>query len=178
MGWPRLAPLLRQPIVTSAFERPQPLVQTVGTTPFALVDVTVTDASDLAQGDRLSVRPGAWDRVVAIDRPLSYHDLTPAIQDVLAPTVERIITRNERRSIEAFNTTILDDHDGHPLDLLSSLSADCRGAIIAERSQHRVVDFADLTDRGMCCEQPWDLLTERVLFELREEEDIYHWLTA
>jgi predicted nucleic acid-binding OB-fold protein len=123
-----------------------------------LVDVTVTDASDLTQGDRLYVGPGVWDRVVEIDRHLTSHDLTPAVQDVLAPTVEQIIKRNERRFIEAFNTTILDDYDGHPLDLLSGLSANCHEAIVAERSQRRFTDFTDLTDRVACCEQPWSLV--------------------
>jgi putative nucleotide binding protein len=163
---------------TTPFASAQPLVQAVATTSFALVDVTVTDATDRAQGDRLYVGPGRWDRVSDIDRQLTYHDLTPAVQGVLKATVERIITHNERRFIEAFNTTLLDDRDGHPLDLLPSLSADCQSAIVAERSQRRFTDFTDLTTRVACCEQPWDLLVERVLLELRESEDTYHWLTA
>jgi hypothetical protein len=29
-----------------------------------------------------------------------------------------------------------------------------------------------------CCEQPWSLVAERVLLELREGEETYRWLTA
>jgi putative nucleotide binding protein len=163
---------------TTPFASAQPPVQAVATTSFALVDVTVTDATDRAQGDRLYVGPGRWERVIEIDRQLTYDDLTPAVQGVLEATVERIITHNERRFIEAFNTTRLDDRDGHPLDLLSSLSADCQDAIIAERSQRRFTDFTDLTTRVACCEQPWDRLVDRVLLELREGKDTYRWLTA
>jgi putative nucleotide binding protein len=163
---------------TTPFESPQPLVQAVGTTTFALVDVTVTDASALDRDDRLYVGPGAWDRVIGIERRLTYHELTPAVKAVLATTVEQIIRRNDRRFIEAFNTTIFEDRDGHPLDLLPGLSADCQGAIVAERSQRRFADAADLTARVACCEQPWDLLVERVLLELRSGEDTYRWLTA
>jgi predicted nucleic acid-binding OB-fold protein len=162
---------------TTPFESSQPLVQAIATTTFTMIDVTVTDASDLAQGDRLYVGPGMWDRVVGIDRQVTYDALPAVVQGVLGPLIERIITRNERRFIEAFNTTLLDDHESHPLDLLSGLSADCQGAIVAERSQRRFTDFTDLTDRVACCEQPWTLLAERVLLELREE-DTYRWLTA
>lgn len=163
---------------TTPFESAQPLVQAVATMSFALVDVTVTDASTLDRGDRLYVGPGAWDRVVGIDRHLRYHALPAVVQGVLGPTIERIIRRNEDRFIEVFNTTVLDDLDGHPLSLLSSLSADCREAIVAERSQRRFTDFADLTSRVECVEQPWDLVGERVLSELRSDADTYRWLTA
>jgi putative nucleotide binding protein len=163
---------------TTPFESAQPLVQAVGTMTFTLVDVTVTDASELDRGDRLYVGPGAWDRVVEIDRRLSYHTLSAVVQGVLGPTIERIIRRNEDRFIEAFNTTILDDHDGHPLDLLPGLSPDCQGAIVAERSQRRFTDFADLTTRVDCCDHPCAVVAERVLSELRGDEDIYRWLTA
>jgi putative nucleotide binding protein len=163
---------------TTPFESAQPLVQAVATTSFALVDVIVTDASALDRGDRLYVGPGAWDRVVGIDRQLSYHALPAVVQGVLGPTIERIIQRNEDRFIEVFNTTILDDHDGHPLDLLSGLSADCREAIVAERSQRRFADFTDLTARVECVKQPWNLVAERVLTELRGDDDTYRWLTT
>jgi putative nucleotide binding protein len=163
---------------TTPFESAQPLVQAVATTSFALVDVTVTDASALDRGDRLYVGPGAWERVVGIDCRLSYHALPAVVQGVLGPTIERIIRHNEDRFIEVFNTTILDDHDGHPLALLPGLSGDCREAIVAERSQRRFTNFSDLTTRVGCVEQPWDLVAGRVLSELRGDADTYRWLTA
>jgi putative nucleotide binding protein len=163
---------------TTPFESAQPLVQAVATTSFALVDVIVTDASALDRGDRLYVGPGAWDRVVEIDRQLTYHALPAVVQGLLGPTIERIIRRNEDRFIEAFNTTMLDDRDGHPLALLPGLSADCREEIIAERSQHRFSDFAALTTRVDCCDHPCALVAERVLLELREGEEAYQWLTG
>lgn len=162
---------------TTPFESAHPLVQAVGTTTFALVDVTVTDTSALDQGDRLYVGPGTWDRVVGIDRRLSYHALPAVIQGLLGPTIERIIQRNEDRFIEAFNTTVLVDCDGHPLELLAGLSPACREAIVAERSQRRFADFADLTTRVECVEQPENLLGKRVLAELHGD-DRYRWLTA
>lgn len=163
---------------TTPFECAEPLVQAVATTSFALVDVTVTDASVLDQDDRLYVGPGAWDRVVGIDRQLSYHALPAVVQGLLGPMIEQIIRRNENRFIEAFNTTVLDDCDCHPLALLPGLSAACREAIIAERSQRRFIDFADLTDRVVCCDHPCAMVAERVLAELRGDDDTYRWLTA
>lgn len=163
---------------TTLFESAQPLVQAVGATTFALVDVTVTDASTLAHGDRLYVGPGTWERVVGIERRLTTEELGPAVRAVLAPTIERLIRRNEERFIEVFNMTMFEDREGHPLDLLAGLSDDCQAAIVAARSQRRFRDFADLTDRVACVEQPWELLVERVLLELRGDADPYRWLTA
>ena len=163
---------------TTPFESAHPLVQAVATTSFALVDVIVTDASALDRGDRLYVGPGAWEQVVGIDRQLSYYTLPAVVQGVLGPTIERIIRRNEDRFIEAFNTTTLPDRDEHPLELLPGLSADCREEIVAERSQRRFSDFAALTDRVACCEQPCALVAERVLAELCGDDDTYRWLTA
>jgi putative nucleotide binding protein len=154
------------------------LVQGVGTKAFPLVDVTVSNASDLSWGDRLYVGPGAWDRVQQIERQLTCQQLSPAVQGVLWPTVAGIIRRNERRFIEYFNTTTLDGLASHPLSLLPSLSAECREAIIAARHERRFADFNNLTARVDCLEQPRELLVERVLFELRAGEDTYHWLTA
>jgi predicted nucleic acid-binding OB-fold protein len=61
---------------------------------------------------------------------------------------------------------------------MPGLGADCREAIVAERSQRRFADVADLTTRVECVEQPWNLVAERVLAELRETETMYRWLTA
>jgi putative nucleotide binding protein len=157
---------------------PQPLVQGLATTGFRLLAVTVTDESNLSWGDRLYIGPGVWDRVVGIEQQLTYQWLTPAVQSVLQPTVAAIIRRNETRFIEAFNTTVLDDLDGHPLALLSNLVPDCRKAVIEERSKRRFNDFGDLTARVDCLDQPQELLVERVLDELRAGEDAYHWLTV
>jgi putative nucleotide binding protein len=163
---------------TTPFESPQPVVQAVGATRFALVDVTVTDASALDAGDRLYVGPGAWEQVVGIERHLTTQQLSPAVRAVLARTVERCIRHNEQRFIECYNTTVLDDLDEHPLALLPGLSPACREAIVAARRQRRFTDVGDLTARVACLDQPWDLLGERVLLELRGGEDTYRWLTA
>jgi putative nucleotide binding protein len=163
---------------STPFESAQPLVQALGTTTFALVDVTVTETSDLAQGERLYIGPGAWDRVVSIDRHLTTQQLSPAVRPVLAQTVERIIRHNQQQFIEYYNTTMLADRDEHPLALLSGLSPECRREIVAARRQRRFTDVADLMERVDCLDQPWDLLVERVLLELRDGEDTYRWLTA
>jgi putative nucleotide binding protein len=155
----------------------QPLIQAMDMTGFRLLAVAVADSSDLSWGDRLYIGPGAWDRVVGIERQLTYQWLTPTVQRVLAPTVAAIIRRNEARFIEVFNTTVLDDLDDHPLALLPGLARDCRESIIDARAQRRFADFGDLIARVPCLDQPQDLLVERVLVELRESEDTYHWLT-
>lgn len=156
----------------------QPVIQAIDTTGFRLLAVAVSEASDLSWGDRLYIGPGAWDRVVGIEHRLTYQWLTPAVQRVLRPTVAAIIRHNEARFIEVFNTTVLNDIEGHPLTLLSTLGHVCREAIIAERAQRRFTDFEDLTTRVACCDHPQELLVERVLVELRTDDDVYHWLTA
>lgn len=163
---------------TTPVDGTQALVQGLGTTTFPLLDVAVSDASALSWGDRVYIGPGTWDRVEGIERRLTYHDLTPAVQGVLWPTVAGIIRRNETRFIEYFNTTLLAGLDSHPLALLPSLSPECREAVIAARRQRRFVGFDDLTARVDCCDQPRELLVERVLFELRAGEDTYAWLTG
>ena len=158
--------------------RERPVIQCLATTGFELLAVTVTDASACRWGDRLYVGPGLWDRVVEIEQHLTYEWLTPAIQQVLRPTVAATIRRNEPRFIEAFNTTILDEIDAHPLTLLTALGRDCREAIKAERAKQRFADFADLITRVPCCDHPQEVLVERVLAELRAGDDGYRWLTA
>jgi predicted nucleic acid-binding OB-fold protein len=154
-----------------------PLVQGIGTTAFRLLDVAVTDASALSWGDRLSIGPETGDQVVEIARRLTYHELAPAVQDVLAPTIAGIIHRNERRFIECFNTLRLDGLDGSPLALLPGLSAECRAAIRAERRLRQFADFETLIARVECLDRPREVLVERVLLELRNAETAYQWLT-
>lgn len=155
-----------------------PIVQCLAMRGLQLLAVVVTDASACQWGDRLYVGPGTWDRVERIEQRLTYQWLTPAVQQVLRPTVAAIIRHNEERFIEAFNTTILTDLDAHPLTLLSTLDPVCREAIRTERSQRRFDDFAELRTRVPCCDHPQDLLVERVLAELRGGDDGYRWLTA
>lgn len=155
----------------------RPLVQGLGVTTFPLLEVAVTDASELGWGDRLYIGPGTWDRVQRIERRLTPEELAPAVQSTLWPTVETLIRRNEARYIEYFNTTMLNDFDRHPLALLPDLAPDCRDAIIAARRQGRFVDFADLIARVECLDRPRELLVKRVLVELQAGDDTYHWLT-
>lgn len=155
----------------------RPLVQGLGVTTFPLLEVTVTDASELKWGDRLYIGPGAWDRVEQIERRLTYDELAPTVQSTLWPTIEALIRHNEAQCIEYFNTTMLNDLDIHPLALLPDLAPDCRNAIIAARRQGRFADFADLTARVKCLDRPRELLVKRVLVELRADENAYHWLT-
>lgn len=155
-----------------------PVVQCLTMRGFRLVAVAVTDASACQWGDRLYVGPGSWDRVEAIEHRLSYEWLTPAVQEILRPTVAAIIRHDESRFIEAFNTTILDDLDAHPLTLLTALAPDCREAIRAERATQRFADFADLTARVACCERPQAVVADRVLAELQADEEGYRWLTS
>lgn len=155
----------------------RPLVQGLGVTSFRLLEVVVTDASELEWGDRLYIGPGTWPQVQQIERRLTYEELAPAVQSTLWPTVEALIRRNEAQYIEYFNTTLLNDFDRHPLALLPDLSPECRDAIVAARRQGRFADFADLTARVECLDRPRELLVKRVLVELRGGEDAYHWLT-
>jgi predicted nucleic acid-binding OB-fold protein len=158
--------------------RDSPVVQCLATRGFRLLAVVVTDTSACRWGDRLYVGPGVWDRVVGIEQCLSHQWLTTEVQQVLWPTVAAMIRHDEARFIEAFNTTILDDIDAHPLTLLTALECDCREAIMAERTQRRFADFEDLTTRVACCDNPHELLVERVITELRVGDDGYRWLTA
>lgn len=155
----------------------QPLVQGLGVRTFRLLAIEVANASECTWGDRLYVGPGSWDRVQRIDRRLSYHELTPAVQSILWLTVEPLIRRNETRFIEYYNTTALNAFDAHPLTLLDGLAPDCRNTLITARHQDRFTDFTDLTTRVPCLDRPVELLVERVLVELRDSDDTYHWLT-
>lgn len=158
--------------------RELPVVQCLATTGFRLLAVTVTDVDTCSWGDRLYVGSGSWDRVVGIEQRLTYQWLTPAVQRTLQPTVEAVIRRDEERFIEAFNTTILEGIDAHPLMLLTALEPACREAIRTERTQRRFDDFEDLTTRVACCDHPQELLLKRIIAEIRVGDDGYRWLTA
>lgn len=158
--------------------RDPPVIQCLATTGFRLLAVRVTDVSACSWGDRLYVGSGLWDRVEEIEQSLTYQWLTPAVQQILRPTVGAVIHRDEGRFIEAFNTTILEGVDVHPLMLLTALEPACREAIMAERAQRRFSDFGDLTNRVACCDNPQELLIERVIAEIRVGDDGYRWLTA
>lgn len=155
-----------------------PVVQCLATTGFGLLAVRVTDVSACSWGDRLYVGSGLWDRVEEVEQHLTYQGLTPAIQQILWPTIEAVVRRDEERFIEAFNTTILEGVDVHPLMLLTALEPVCREAIMAERAQRRFSDFGDLMNRVTCCDNPHELLTSRIIDEIRVGDDGYRWLTA
>lgn len=157
--------------------RGEPLVQGVGTTRFTLLAVVVTDDTSPEWGERLYIGPGAWDRVSRVCQHLTYQTLTPAAQDALAATVEGIVWNYEPRVLDCFNTTFLDGFAGHPLELLSGLEAECRDAIIRERTRGRFTDVADLQARVDCLQHPHDLVARRVVDELQAGDESYSFLT-
>jgi putative nucleotide binding protein len=143
-------------------------IQGVGTDHFTLLEGTFHEETTVAPGDRVATTDDEQGPLTSLTR-LTYETLSQDAQDRLEATVESIISTNEQRFIDYYNTAQPISLRRHQLDLLPGIAESRRNAIIRKRERRPFENFADLEDRVERLKNPQAILAERVLTELRDD---------
>ncbi len=155
-------------------DRPQyqksPLAHAIGERDFLLYELTLREDADLSIGDRLVVEPTPDDDVVESVRELDYDDLSRGAEQELEYVVEEIVDRNEERFVDFYNEAQPITLRLHQLNLLPGIGKKLRNNVLDERKRDPFGSFADLDDRVSGLHRPKEVVIERILEELREDD--------
>lgn len=155
-------------------DRPQyqksPLAQLLGEDSFRLFEATLTEDASLSIGDRLQIDPAVDSETVVSLEEISYDDLSRGAEQELEYVVEEIIENDERRFVDFYNDAQPITLRLHQLDLLPGIGKTLRNNVLDQRKREPFESFDELEERVSGLHRPKEVLVERVMEELRDDD--------
>jgi len=144
------------------------LAYAVGVEDFRLFEVTLADDVNLTITDRFDADGSADD--VASVREIDNEDLSGAAQQELEHAIRAIVEGDEQRFVDFYNDAQPITLRLHQLNLLPGIGKKLRNNILEERKRKPFESFEDLEERVSGLHNPKEVLVERILEELQEED--------
>ena len=146
------------------------LAYALETESFELLELTLTEDADVNIVDRIPIDDGAEDSVIEEVTTIEYDDLSNSAVSELEYAVEAIIDADEQRFVDFYNDAQPISLRLHQLNLLPGIGKKLRNKIIDKRKRQPFESFADLSDRVGGLHNPKEIIAERILEELRDED--------
>jgi len=146
----------------------KPVAQVLGEKAFTLLEVT--PKVDLMLYERVFVGKGNRDKILLINRKISYNDLTDTAKAELPYVVEEIIKNNEERFVQFFNVAPPITNRLHSLELLPGIGKKHMWEIIEERQREPFKSFEDLRKRVKGLPDPVKMIAKRIVDELQDKD--------
>ncbi len=145
----------------------QPLAYALGTNDFSLYELVISDDAELSIGDRIEI-PGS----PAVERrnEVEHGELSSGARAELEYTVEDLVEANEQRFVDFYNEAQPITLRLHQLNLLPGIGKKLRNAILDERDRRPFEGFDDLEGRVSGLHNPEEVLVERIIEELKEDD--------
>jgi len=152
-------------------DRPQyqkePLAYAVDVSEFGLYELVLTDASGLSIGDEIDLEDAdSIERVSEIE----YEDLPSGANSELDYAIEDVVEANEQRFVDFYNDAQPITLRLHQLNLLPGIGKKLRNNILDERKRQPFSSFEELEERISGLHNPKEVLVERIIEELREDD--------
>jgi len=151
------------------YERP-PLAYALGERDFQLFELVFEDDADVTIGDRIVVEPEAKRESIKRVTEPDHEELSGGAQSELEYVVEDIIEANEKRFVDFYNDAQPITLRLHQLNLLPGIGKKLRNGILDERERKPFESFEDLSERVNGLHDPKEVLVERIMEELQEED--------
>jgi putative nucleotide binding protein len=146
----------------------QPLAYALDREDFRLYEVVLGADADVSIGDDLVI-----DRASdAVERTgeVEYEGLSGGAQSELDYAVEDLVTEEERRFVDFYNDAQPITLRLHQLNLLPGIGKKLRNSILDERKRGPFESFEDLGERVDGLHNPEEVIVERILEEIREDD--------
>jgi len=145
----------------------QPLAYALGTEEFTLYELVVGDDADITIGGTVDVYDSDLaERVNEIE----YEDLPSGAQSELEYAVEDLVHEEEQRFVDFYNDAQPITLRLHQLNLLPGIGKKLRNTVLDERERQPFQSFEDLKSRVSGLHNPAEILVERIIEELQEED--------
>ncbi|TQQ79670.1 DUF655 domain-containing protein [Halonotius roseus] len=137
---------------------------------FELLELTLTEDADVNIVDRIPIDDGAEDSVIEEVTTIKYDDLSNSAVSELEYAIEAIIDADEQRFVDFYNDAQPISLRLHQLNLLPGIGKKLRNKIIDKRKRQPFESFEDLSDRVGGLHNPREVIAERIMEELRDED--------
>lgn len=154
--------------------RPQyesaPAGYAMGVDDFHLYEVAFDEDERLTIGSTVVVEPARARDVVIDARSVAYEDLSSGAQSELEYVVRDMVEEDEERFVDYYNEAQPITLRLHQLNLLPGIGKKLRNSILDERKRKPFESFEELEERVSGLHDPANVLVERILEELRDED--------
>ncbi len=148
----------------------QPLGYALGESDFRLVELTFASDADVGIDDRVVIEPASERTVVERLRAVDYDDLSNSAHAELEYVIAEIVDADERRFVDFYNDAQPITLRLHQLNLLPGIGKKLRNNILDTRKRRPFESFDDLTERVSGLHHPKEILVERILEEIRDDD--------
>ncbi|MGM0591172.1 MAG: DUF655 domain-containing protein [Halobacteriota archaeon] len=148
----------------------KPLAYALGETDFRLVELLLTEDSEVTIGDRVCIEPEADRELVERVDDVDYDSLSNTAHAELEYVVEDIVDGDEDRFVGFYNEAQPITLRLHQLNLLPGIGKKLRNNILDERKRKPFDSFEDLSERVSGLHHPDEVLVERIIEELRDDD--------
>lgn len=150
----------------------EPIATAVGDRFFSLMELIPKKDVSMSLGERVYIGRGEREKIEYIKRRLHFNELTPAAKSELQNVIEKIVSENESKFVEFFNTSQPLTTRLHQLELLPGIGNKLMWEIIEERKKKPFESFADIVARVKAVVDPKKIIVKRVLLEIESEEQV------
>ncbi|WP_049927148.1 DUF655 domain-containing protein [Halopiger goleimassiliensis] len=137
---------------------------------FSLYEVAFDEDERLTIGSDVVVEPATEREVVLEAREVEYEDLSSGAQSELEYVVADLVEEQEARFVDFYNEAQPITLRLHQLNLLPGIGKKLRNSILDERKRKPFESFEELSERVSGLHDPDEILVERILEELRDDD--------
>jgi putative nucleotide binding protein len=148
-----------------------PVAYALGVEEFDLYLIRFEGDTDLNVGDRVPIDPRG-DEVSRVGR-IDYDELSGAAGSELEYAVAAIVDQEERRFVDFFNEAQAITTRLHALNLLPGIGKKLRNNVLDLRKRQPFESFEDLEERVSGLHDPRQVLIDRIMEEIQEEDMKY-----
>ncbi|PSP32220.1 DUF655 domain-containing protein [Halobacteriales archaeon QH_10_67_22] len=145
----------------------QPLAYALDREDFCLYEIILGEDADVSIGDDLELEDD--DTLERVDE-VEYDDLPSGAQSELEYVVEDLVAEETQRFVDFYNDAQPITLRLHQLNLLPGIGKKLRNSILDERKRQPFESFEDLERRVDGLHNPRDVIVERILEEIREDD--------
>ncbi|OYR60040.1 adenosine deaminase [Halorubrum ezzemoulense] len=151
-------------------DRPQsrksPVAYGLGDDSFALYELMLAADADVSVGDRLGLDGPSVGRY----REVSFDGLTRNAAAEIEYAAEAIVEADEERFVDFYNEAGPITLRLHQLNLLPGIGKKLRNDLLDERKRGPFESFADVEERISGLHRPREVILERIVEEIREDD--------
>ena len=140
---------------------------------FTLYEVAFDEDTRLTIGTHVVVEPPEERDVVSACRTVEYGDLSSGARSELEYVVEDLVEAEETRFVDFYNEAQPITLRLHQLNLLPGIGEKLRNAVLDQRKRGPFESFEELEERVSGLHDPDEIIVERILEELRDEDVKY-----
>ncbi|MEM4703405.1 MAG: DUF655 domain-containing protein [Candidatus Pacearchaeota archaeon] len=146
-----------------------PIAQAVGLQHFTLLELVPRKDATLQLKEEVYIGPDRRDKIYFIKGRLQKEKLTETAKLQLKDFVETVVTKQEKKFVDFFNTCDAINKRVHQLELLPGFGKRYTEIIIQERDKRPFSSFEDMKQRLKNLPDPKKVVEKRLLQELTEE---------